>query len=151
MELILKNDVEHLGFKDDVVTVKPGYGRNYLIPQGLAVMATPSAKKQLEETLRQRQHKEQKHIKEAEMQAEKLKELDLKIPAKSGEGNKLFGSITAADLSLELKKHGIDIDKKFISIAGGNIKRLGLYHADIRFHREVNSTFEFEVVEDKSN
>lgn len=151
MELILKQDVEHLGFKDDVVTVKPGYGRNYLIPRGHAIMATPSAKKQLTETLKQRQHKEQKFIGEAKKQAEKLNALNLEIPAKTGEGNKLFGSISTADLSLELKKHDIDVDKKFITIAGGNIKRTGQYTADIRFHREVQEEFTFDVVEDHGN
>ncbi|ALM19756.1 LSU ribosomal protein L9p [Nonlabens tegetincola] len=149
MELILKKDVEHLGFTDDVVTVKPGYGRNYLIPNGLAVMATASAKKQLAETLKQRAHKEANNIKNAQSQADKLNALELSIPAKTGDGDKLFGSVTTADVSDYLAKEGIEIDKKFISIAGGSIKRLGPYEATVRFHREVQSNFSFNVVEAK--
>ena len=124
MELILKKDVDNLGFADDVVTVKNGYGRNFLIPQGFAELATPSAKKVLEETLKQRAYKEQKHIEEAEKQAEKLNGLDLKITAKAGAGDKLFGSITSANLSEALAKEGVDIDKKYISIfvRGGGVK-----------------------------
>ena len=146
MELILKKDVENLGFTDDVVTVKNGYGRNYLIPHGYAELATPSAKKMLEETLKQRAYKERKNIEEAEKQAEKVNALDLTITAKAGAGDKLFGSITAANLSEQLAKEGIDIDKKYISIFGGNIKRLGQYEATLRFHREVISTLSFDVV-----
>ena len=104
MELILKKDVDNLGFKDDVVSVKNGYGRNFLIPQGFAALATPSAKKVLAETLKQRAYKEQKHIDEAKKQAEKLNGLDIKITAKAGAGDKLFGSITNADLADVLAK-----------------------------------------------
>ena len=146
MELILKKDVENLGFKDDVVNVKNGYGRNYLIPQGYASLATPSAKKVLAETIKQRSYKEQKNIEEAKKQASKLNNLDLKLTAKAGGGDKMFGSISDADLSEALAKEGIEIDKKYISIAGGNIKRLGQYEATLRFHREVVSTFTFDVV-----
>lgn len=146
MELILKKDVEKLGFKDDVVTVKAGYGRNYLIPQGYAQLATPSAKKVLAETLKQRAYKEQKNIDEAKKQAAKAKELDLKLTAKAGAGDKMFGSITDADLSEALAKEGIELDKKYISIAGGAVKRLGQYEATLRFHREVVTTITFDVV-----
>ncbi|AGC78125.1 LSU ribosomal protein L9P [Nonlabens dokdonensis] len=149
MELILKKDVEHLGFTDDVVTVKPGYGRNFLIPNGLAVMATTSAKKVLAETLKQRAHKEASNIKAAQEQADKLAALDLKITAKTGDGDKLFGSITTADVSDALAKNDVEIEKKFISVAGGTIKRLGQYEADIRFHREVSSKLIFNVVAEK--
>lgn len=146
MELILKKDVENLGFKDDVVNVKNGYGRNYLIPQGFAALATPSAKKVLDETLKQRAYKEQKNIEEAKKQAAKVKDLDLKLTAKAGGGDKMFGSISDADLSEALAKEGIELDKKYINIAGGNIKRLGQYEATLRFHREVITNFTFEVV-----
>jgi large subunit ribosomal protein L9 len=146
MELILKQDVEKLGFKDDVVTVKNGYGRNYLIPQGYAELATPSAKKVLAETLKQRAYKEQKNIDEAKKQAAKAKELELKLTAKAGAGDKMFGSISDADLSEALAKEGIELDKKFISIAGGAVKRLGQYEATLRFHREVVTTITFDVV-----
>jgi large subunit ribosomal protein L9 len=146
MELILKKDVENLGFKDDVVTVKNGYARNFLIPQGFATLATPSAKKVLAETMKQRAFKEQKNIEEAKKQAAKLNGLELKLTAKAGAGDKMFGSITDADLSEALAKEGIELEKKFITIAGGNIKRLGQYEATLRFHREVISTFNFDVV-----
>ncbi len=146
MELILKKDVENLGFTDDVVTVKNGYGRNFLIPQGSAVLATSSAKKVLAENLKQRAHKEEKVIKEAKEAASKLDDLELKITAKAGAGDKLFGSITNGNLSEALADKGVDIDKKFISILGGNIKRLGQYEAKIRFHREVVADFTFDVV-----
>lgn len=146
MEVILKQDVDNLGFKDDVVSVKNGYGRNYLIPQGFAELATPSAKKVLQETLKQRAYKEQKHIDEAKKQAEKLNDIDIKLTAKAGAGDKLFGSITNGDLAEALSKEGVEIEKKYISIAGGNIKRLGQYEATLRFHREVVSNFTFDVV-----
>ncbi|MFD1014468.1 50S ribosomal protein L9 [Winogradskyella rapida] len=150
MELILKQDVENLGFKDDIVSVKNGYGRNFLIPQGQAVMATSSAKKVLEETLKQRAYKEKTVIAEAEKTAEGLNGLDIKITAKAGTGatagDKLFGSITNMDLAAALKNAGFDVDKKFIAITGGNIKRLGQYVAAIRLHRSVTVDLTFEVV-----
>ena len=146
MELILKRDVENLGFKDDVVTVKPGYGRNFLIPQGAAILATPSSRKVLEETLKQRSYKEKKEIDNAKEQAAKLNNLEIKLTAKAGAGDKIYGSVTDADLSEALAKEGVDIEKKFITIAGGNIKRLGQYEATLRFHREVISNFNFDVV-----
>ncbi|MAT89334.1 MAG: 50S ribosomal protein L9 [Flavobacteriaceae bacterium] len=147
MELILKKDVDNLGFTDDVVTVKNGYGRNYLIPQGYAVLATPSAKKVLAENLKQRAYKEKKIVEDAQEQADKLDEiLEMKITAKVGEADKLFGSVTNADLANALEKEGVEIDKKYISIAGGAIKRVGQYEATIRFHREVVKNFTFDVV-----
>ncbi len=146
MELILKQDVQDLGFKDDVVTVKNGYGRNYLIPQGLAALATPSAKKVLAENLKQRAHKEKKIVDEANTIAEALKALEIKIPAKVGAGDKLFGSVTNIDLAASLEKAGQNIDRKFINIQGGSVKRTGPYNAKIRLHREVIVDFPFEVV-----
>ncbi|WP_179345833.1 50S ribosomal protein L9 [Winogradskyella ursingii] len=150
MELILKQDVENLGFKDDIVTVKNGYGRNFLIPQGQAVMATSSAKKVLAETLKQREYKEKSVIADAEKTAEALNALDIKITAKAGAGatagDKIFGSVTNMDLAAALKEAGHDVDKKYISINGGNIKRLGQYEAVIRLHRSVTVDFVFEVI-----
>lgn len=146
MELILKKDVENLGFTDDIVSVKNGYGRNYLIPQGYAILATDSAKKVLAENLRQRAHKEEQVIKEAKEAASKLEGLELKMTAKAGAADKLFGSISNADLSAALAENGVEIDKKYISILGGNIKRLGQYEAKIRFHREVVADFTFDVI-----
>lgn len=146
MELILKKDVEKLGFKDDVVTVKNGYGRNFLIPQGVAELATPSARKVLQETLKQRAYKEKKQIDAAKTEAAKLNGLDIKLTAKAGAGDKIYGSVTTADLAEALAKAGVEIEKKYITIAGGNIKRLGQYEATLRFHREVISNFSFDVV-----
>ncbi len=149
MELILKEDVLNLGFKDDVVKVKNGYGRNYLIPNGLAILATPSAKKVLEENLRQRAHKEKQIIEGANKIAESLKELEIKIPAKVGTAERLFGSVTNIDLAAALEKEGHEIDRKYISIKGGTIKRTGPYEAQIRLHREVVVDFPFEVIAEK--
>jgi len=149
MELILKEDVENLGFKDDLVNVKNGFGRNYLIPQGLAAMATVSAKKVLAENLKQRAHKEKKVVDAANKTADALKALELKISAKTGAGDKLFGSVTTIDLAAALDKEGHAIDKKFISIQGGSVKRTGPYNAQIRLHREVVLDFPFEVVAEK--
>ena len=146
MELILKEDIQDLGFKDDIVTVKNGYGRNYLIPQGLAALATPSAKKVLAENLKQRAHKEKKIVDEANKLAEALKQLEIRIPAKVGAGDKLFGSVSNIDLAAALDKAGHQIERKFINIKGGTIKRVGPYNAQIRLHREVIVDFPFEVV-----
>lgn len=146
MELILKQDVENVGFKDDLVTVKNGYGRNFLIPQGVAILATSSAKKVLAETLKQRAFKEEKLIKDATKIADAIKELEIKISAKTGEGDKLFGSVNNIDVAAALVKAGYEIEKKFIKVEGGNVKRLGKYNADVRLHRAVIVTLPFEVV-----
>ena len=146
MELILKQDVENVGFKDDLVTVKNGYGRNFLIPQGVAILATSSAKKVLAETLKQRAFKEEKEIKDATKIADAIKELEIKIPAKTGEGDKLFGSVNNIDVAAALVKAGHEIEKKFIKVEGGNVKRLGKYNADVRLHRAVVVTLPFEVI-----
>lgn len=148
MELILKQDVQNLGFKDDIVSVKNGYGRNYLIPQGFAVLATPSAKKVLEENLKQRAFKEKKIIEEAQKLSKDISELDIKISVRAGAGDKLFGSVSNVDLASELEKAGHSIDKKYIKIQGGSIKRTGKYEAYIRLHRDVQATLPFEVVKE---
>jgi large subunit ribosomal protein L9 len=149
MELILKQDVANLGFKDDLVSVKNGYGRNYLIPHGYAVLATSSAKKVLAETLKQRAYKEQNIVDEANKVAEAIKALELKISAKVGEGDKLFGSISNANITEELGKVGHKLEKKFITIAGGIIKRTGKYNAKVRLHRDVIVDLPFEVLAEK--
>lgn len=143
MELILKQDVQDLGFKDDIVTVKAGYGRNFLIPQGFAQMATPSAKKVLAENLKQRAFKEQKIVDDAKKIAEELKALDIKITSKAG-GDKLFGSITNADIAEALEKAGQSIEKKFIT--SGIVKRTGKYTANVRLHRDVIVELPYEIV-----
>jgi len=126
MELILKQDVQNLGFKDDVVTVKNGYGRNFLIPQGAAILATPSAKKVL---------------------AEALKALEIKITAKAG-GDKLFGSVTNANIAEVLEANGHSIDRKFIT--SGVVKRVGKYTASVRLHRDVIVELAYEIVGEKA-
>lgn len=147
MELILKKDVQNLGFKDDVVTVKNGYGRNYLIPQGFAVLATPSAKKVLAENLKQKAHKEAKLVADAKALAEAIKALDIKITAKAG-GEKLFGSVTNADIATALENNGHVIERKFIT--SGIVKRIGKYTASVRLHREVIVDLPYEIVAEQA-
>ncbi|WBX75591.1 50S ribosomal protein L9 [Tenacibaculum ovolyticum] len=149
MELILKQDVENLGFKDDVVTVKNGYGRNSLIPKGYAILATSSAKKVLAENLKQRAFKEAKLIEDATKIAEAVKGYELKITSKVGSGDKLFGSVNNINVAEALAKAGTTIDKKFIKVTGGSVKRLGKYNAAVRLHRAVVADIVFEVVAEK--
>ena len=146
MELILKNDVQNLGFKDDIVIVKNGYGRNFLIPKGLAILATDSAKKVLAENIKQREFKEKKIVDEAKKVSKKLEKIEVKLSAKAGKAGKLFGSVSNANLADELNNIGFELDKKIISVKGGLIKKLGSYTASIRLHRDVVSEISFEVV-----
>jgi large subunit ribosomal protein L9 len=148
MELILKEDVENLGFKDDLVVVKNGYGRNFLIPQGKAILATISAKKVLAEKLKQSQVKEKQAIEEANKIVKKLEKLELKISAKS-ENGKLFGSVTNSEISKELSSEGFEIEKKCIQLSS-SIKKIGSYTAKIRLHREVYYDLNFDVVSSQS-
>ena len=148
MELILKEDVENLGFKDDLVVVKNGYGRNFLIPQGKAILATISAKKVLAEKLKQSQVKEKQAIEEASKIVKKLEKLELKISAKS-ENDKLFGSVTNSEISKELFSEGFEIEKKCIQLSS-TIKKIGSYTAKIRLHREVYYDLNFDVVSSQS-
>lgn len=147
MELILKKDVQNVGFKDDVVSVKAGYGRNFLIPQGHAHLATPSAKKVLAENLKQRAHKEAKVVNDAKALAETLKAIEIRIFAKAG-GEKLFGSITNIDIADALAKGGQVIDRKFIT--SGIVKRTGKYTANVRLHRDVVVELDYEIIADKA-
>ena len=145
MELILLEDVEKLGFKDEIVNVKNGFGRNYLIPRGHAILATESARKVLAENLRQRANKENKIIEDANKIAESINGLTITITAKTIEGGKqLFGSVTSNHLADELEKLGHTVDRKFIKL--NNIKSVGLYSAEVRLHREVNASVSVEVV-----
>ena len=146
MELILRQDVENVGFKDDIVTVKNGYGRNFLIPQGYGILATYSAKKVLAESLKQRAFKEAKIISDAAKIANSIKELEIKITSKVGVGNKLFGSVNNVDIAEAIAKSGNDIDKKFIKVIGGAVKRLGKYNASVRLHRTIVVDVTFEVI-----
>ncbi len=146
MDIILKKNVENLGEKDDLVTVKPGYGRNFLIPQGLAILATPSARKVREENIRQRAHKEAALVEEAQKMAAKLNDLSVKIGAKVGENGKIFGSVNTIQLADAIEKLGVVVDRKHIKIIGDTIKTVGTYEATIKFHRDVVETIKFEVV-----
>ena len=147
MEIILKQDVQNVGFKDDVVSVKPGYGRNFLIPQGFATLATPSAKKVLAENLKQKAHKEAKIVADARATADALKAIEIKISAKAG-GEKLFGSITNIDIAAALANGGQSIDRKFIT--SGVVKRTGKYTASVRLHRDVIVELPYEIVAEKA-
>ncbi|SKB55239.1 large subunit ribosomal protein L9 [Parapedobacter luteus] len=145
MEVILKQDIKKLGEKDDVVTVKPGYGRNYLIPQGFAVLATPSAKKVLAENIRQAQFKQEKIKKDATQLANKLEGVKLTIGAKAGETGKIFGSVNSIQIAEALKKQGFDVDRRRITFEQ-DPKVLGEYVANLNLHKEVKVQVPFEVV-----
>jgi large subunit ribosomal protein L9 len=147
MEVILKQDVRNLGYKDDVVKVRPGFGRNYLIPNGLAIVADDSARKIHAENVKQRAHKEAKVKAEAEKQAGKLGEMTVKVGAKAGDNGKIFGSITSVQLTESLRKLGFDIDRRNITIENEeNVKSVGVYNAKVRLHKEVVAPFKFEVI-----
>ena len=144
MELILKEDVINLGYKDDIVKVKDGYGRNYLIPRGMAVIATESAKKVLAENLKQRAHKLAKIKADAEELAKKLETVSLTISAKVSEANAIYGSVGAAQIAEELAKLGYEIDRKIIVVDAA--KEVGSYSATVKLHKEVSVKVPFEVV-----
>jgi len=145
MQIILKEDINTLGYKDDVITVKDGYGRNYLLPQGKAVIATESAKKMLAENLRQRAHKLAKIKEEAETAAAKLKDVTLTIGAKTSSSGKIFGSVTNIQVAEALEKAGYDVDRKTIFIKEA-VKTIGSFVATIKLHKEVSVEVPFEVV-----
>ncbi len=146
MEIILKKNVDKLGYKDETVTVKNGYGRNFLIPQGYAILATPSNKKAHAETLKQRAHKETKVLAEAEAVAAKLVDVTIKIATKVGENGKIFGSVNTVQIAEALRAQGFDIDRKSIKIKEEQIKEIGTYEAEANLHKGVRPTFKFEVV-----
>lgn len=144
MEIILKKDVQNLGYKNDIVTVKSGYAVNYLIPQGYAILATESAKKVLAENIRQQAHKEAKLVADATAEAEKLSAVVLTIPAKVGEKGKIYGSVTAAVVAEELTAKGYEVDKKDVTLPA--IKELGNYEAKIRCYKTIAATVKVTVV-----
>ena len=146
MEIILKEDILGLGYKNDTVTVKNGYGRNYLIPQGYAIIASESNKKQIAENMRQAAHKAAKIKQDAEDLAAQLNALSLDIPAKVSESGKIFGAVTTNQLSDMLKEKGFDIDKRKMSFDQKEIKTIGDYTATVDLHREVKATVKFKVV-----
>ena len=144
MEIILKKDVANLGHADDIVNVKTGNAVNYLIPQGFAIMATPSAKKVHAENLRQRAHKIAKFIGDAEALAAKLAETTVQVAVKVSESGKIYGSVTTAQLSEALAAVGIEVDKKDITVEAA--KELGTYEATVKCYRDVKGTFKYEIV-----
>ena len=145
MEVILKQDVKHLGEKDDIVVVKPGYGRNYLIPQGFAAMATPSAKKVLAENIKQAQFKQDKIKKDATELAAKLESVKLTIAAKAGESGKIFGKVNSIQIADALKAQGFEVDRRRITFET-EPKQLGEYIANLNLHKEVKVQIPFEVI-----
>jgi len=144
MDIILKTDIAGLGYKNDTVTVKPGYGRNYLIPQGYAVMATESNKKIVAENIRQAAHKAEKIKNDALALAESIGETTLTIPAKAGESGKIFGRVTNTQVAEALREKGFDIDRKKITV--DDVKTLGSYEASLDLHKDVKHKVKFEVV-----
>lgn len=146
IEIILKEDVANVGHKNDIVKVKPGYGRNYLIPQGLAVLATESARKVNAENQRQRAHKEEKIRQEAVELAAKLEGKKITIGAKTSSTGKIFGSVNNIQIAEALEKEGFNIERKNISIKDDQVKEVGTYTATIKLHRDVKVAIDFEVV-----
>ncbi len=146
MEIILKEDISNLGYKNDLVSVKPGYARNFLIPKGKAIIATPTAKKAREEMLKQRAFKEEKIVKEAETIAKALDGKEIRIGAKAGTSGKIFGSVNALQLAEAIKDQlKIEVDRKDIEVDGDSIKELGNYTARVKLHKEVEAEVKFEV------
>ncbi len=146
MEIILKQDIQNLGNKDEIVKVKNGYARNYLIPQGFAITATESAKKVLAENIKQRAHKEAKIKADAEVIANKLEGVKLTIGAKTSSTGKIFGSVNTIQIAQALSEKGFEIDRRIISIQDDQVKEIGSYTAEIKLHREVKVKIDFEVV-----
>lgn len=145
MEIILKEDIKGLGYKNDTVNVKPGYGRNYLIPQGMAILASKSNKKMIEEEIRQAAHKAEKALKDAQGIAEKLGDLTLEIKTKAGESGKIFGAITALQVSDALAAKGFEVDRKKISFKK-NIKDVGEHVAELDLHKNLQHEITLNVV-----
>lgn len=144
MQIILKQDVEKVGYKNDIIDVRPGFANNYLIPQGYAISATESAKKVLAENLKQRAHKDAKILSDATAMAEKIAANTLSIAVKASEGGKIYGSVTASQIAEALAAKGVEIDRRNITVPA--VKEIGTYAATVRLHKEVVATINFEVV-----
>jgi large subunit ribosomal protein L9 len=146
MEIILKQDVQGVGHKDDLVKVKDGYARNFLIPKGMAVIATSSAKKVHAENVKQRAHKEEKMRNDAIAQAKKLETKMVRIAAKTSTTGKIFGSVNTIQIAEALEKEGITVDRRSITIFDAeNIKEVGTYKAKAKIYKEISAEFQFEV------
>jgi large subunit ribosomal protein L9 len=146
MEIILIQDVNKLGQKDDIIKVKDGYGRNFLIPRGFAVAATSSAKKMHSENLKQRAHKEEKIKSAAQETAAKLADVKIIVGAKTSSSGKIFGSVNTIQIAESLKDKGFDIDRKSITLPEDQVKEIGKYKAIIKLHRDVKVEVEFEII-----
>ena len=146
MEIILKQDVNNLGVKDDIVVVKDGYARNFLIPKGFAIMASVSAKKVLAENIRQRAHKEAKIKAEAEKVAAKMTGLKLTIGAKTSSTGKIFGSVNTIQIAEAMQVKGFEVDRKNIRLQEEQIKEVGTYKAKVKLHKDILVDIEFDVV-----
>ncbi len=145
MEIILKQDIQGLGYKNDIVKVKPGYARNYLIPNGSAIIANQSNKKMIAENIRQAAHKAEKLIQDAKALAERIGELTIEIGTKAGESGKIFGAVTVNQISEMLKSKGFDIDRKKV-IMKENPKEVGDYSVTLDLHKEVKHEITVKVV-----
>lgn len=146
MEIILKQDIQSLGYENDVVKVKNGYARNYLIPKGMAILASETNRKIVAEVQRQKSFKEQKLRNEAETLSKLLAKVTLKIGAKVGTSGKIFGSVNTIQLADALKAKGYDIDRKRIDVDGDAIKEVGEYVAKVNLYKDIKGEFKFEVV-----
>ena len=147
MKIIMKKDVLGLGYKDEVLTVKDGYGRNYLLPQGYAVLATPQALKALEEELKQRAHKIAKIKADAEAECSKFNDVSISIEAKVSDGKNIYGSVGPVQIASALSDLGLTVDPK--QIAFKSVKELGVYEVPIKFHREISNTITLKVVNEE--
>jgi large subunit ribosomal protein L9 len=146
MEIILKQDMPGLGHRDDIVTVKDGYGRNFLIPKGMAILATPTSRKIHTENLKQRAHKEANIREEAEALAKKMEEVKITIGAKTSTSGKIFGSINTIQIAEALQQQGFDVDRKNITLPGDVVKEVGKYVAVVKLHRDIKAEIQFEII-----
>ena len=146
MDIILKQDVNNLGYKNDIVTVKPGYARNFLIPQGMAILATERNRKIVAEEMRQQAHKEEKVRNEAQEKANIINGLKLRVPAKASETGKIYGSVNNVQIANAIKEAcNLDIDRKQIVLSDDTVKEIGSYKAKVKLHKDVQAEVEFEV------
>jgi large subunit ribosomal protein L9 len=148
MDIILREDCHNVGNKNDIVSVKTGYARNYLIPRGLAIVATESARKVLAEVIRQQSHKAVKAMEVAQVLVDKLNKLTVKIGAKAGETGKIFGSVNSIQLAEAIQAAGHDVERKQITLSDDTIKELGSYEAQVKVYKDIYATVKFDVVAD---
>ncbi|MGY8888305.1 MAG: 50S ribosomal protein L9 [Flavobacteriales bacterium] len=148
MDIILREDCKNVGNKNDIVSVKTGYARNYLIPRGLAIVATESARKVVAEVIRQQSHKAVKAMEVAQVLVDKLNKLTVKIGAKAGETGKIFGSVNSIQLAEAIQAAGHDVERKQITLSDDTIKELGSYEAKVKVYKDIFATVKFDVVAD---